>query len=128
MTPDEKIDKLMRLVEKRAVAPVAPVLPVAPIAPVAPVLPINSGDHDVLTALVVSVQNLDKKLDDKFSEVKAAIENVNDGVGKTIADHEDRIRKTESSVTQIKTYGSAFMIALGIAVSIEAIILKVFIK
>ena len=118
----------MRLIEKRVIAPVAPVLPVAPIAPVAPVLPINSGDHDVLTALVVSVHNLDTKLDDKFSEVKTAIDNVNNGVSRTIDDHEDRIRKTESSVTQIKTYGSAFMIALGIAVSIEAIILKFFMK
>src|ERR1035437_3672934 len=114
MTPDEKIDKLMRLVEKRAVAPVAPVLPVAPIAPVAPVLPINSGDHDVLTALVVSVQNLDKKLDDKFSDIKLDIQNINNGFARTIADHEERIRKAETSVTQIKTYGTALVFAIGI--------------
>ena len=63
---DAKIDALTELIGKLLAKEVAPVAPIAPIAPVAPVLPIveqNSGDHDALTKLVVTVNVIDKKVD-----------------------------------------------------------------
>ena len=112
-TTDEKIDKLTTAIEKMIVAPVLPVAP------------INTQDHDTLTSLVVSVGGLDKKLDDKFQDLKTDIKGIKDGTAATLNDHETRIRKTETSVTQVKTWGTALMIILGIA---EAAVMKIFIK
>jgi hypothetical protein len=65
-TTNEKIDALTNAIEKLISRPVAPILPVAPIAPIAPILPIepvNSGDHDAITKLVVTVGVIDTKVD-----------------------------------------------------------------
>ena len=114
LSTDEKLDKLLRAVEKRVVAPIAPVLPVAPVAPVLPIL--NSGDHDLLLRLEENV-NLN------FKQVKDAIKELNDGTTSKLEDHEGRIRQSETSITQVKTFGTALVIAVGI---IETIILKFF--
>lgn len=63
---NEKIDALTSAIEKLISKEVAPILPVAPIAPIAPILPIepvNSGDHDAITKLVVTVGVIDGKVD-----------------------------------------------------------------
>lgn len=104
-TTDDKIDKLTQAIEKMVIAPVAPVLPVAPVAPV---LPINSGDHDLL-----------QRLDQKVDGLKIDIQSINDGLAKTISDHETRLRVLEAKVdtnnTQVKTYGAIGMILIGVA-------------
>lgn len=66
MKQSEKIDELTKLVEKlisREVAPVLPIAPIAPVAPILPITPINSGDHDEIVKLVVTVGNIEKKVD-----------------------------------------------------------------
>ena len=98
MTVDEKIDRLTNAIEKMAIAPVAPVAVVAPVAPVLPVAPINNQDHDTLTGVVITLNSLDKKLDDKFSDLKNDIKNISDGTTAKISDHEDRIRRMEHSI------------------------------
>jgi hypothetical protein len=65
-TIDDKINALTALMEKmllREVAPVAPVAPVLPVAPIAPIVEQNSGDHDAITKLVVTVGVIDTKVD-----------------------------------------------------------------
>ena len=63
---NEKIDALTNLVEKliaKEIAPVAPIAPIAPVAPILPITPAYPGDHDNITTLVVTVGNIEKKVD-----------------------------------------------------------------
>ena len=57
----------------------------------------NGGDHDTITKLVGSFENLDKKFSDKFLEVREDIKKLSDGTSKQIDDHEIRIGKLETS-------------------------------
>jgi len=71
----------------------------------------SSGDHDKITQLVTSFENLDKKFTDKFAEVRADIQKITDVTGKQIDDHEVRIGKLETSRTTQNV-----MMSIGIAI------------
>ncbi len=90
---EKKLDALTLLVEKlamREVAPIAPVLPVAPIAPIVPIMPINSGDHDAITKLVVTVSVIESKVD--------ALQNTMDGRLDTLAREMEIIKLWKSNL------------------------------
>ena len=116
MTVEEQLAKLTNTIDKMVVQPVAAVAPVLPVAPVAPVLPINTQDHDLL-----------QRLDGKVDGLKTDIQSINDGLAKTISDHENRLRTLESRVdtnnTQVRTYGSIGILLIGV---IEFFLLKFF--
>lgn len=75
----------------------------------------TSNDHDLLIELKT-------KLD-------ALIQSVNDiktGVSVQLDDHEKRLRRLETNVTRILTYGSAAMVVLGLLDMIARLYFKAY--
>lgn len=101
MKDEQKLDILIRGMEKIISTPIAPVAPVAPILPLAPV---NPDDHNLLI-----------KLDTKVDALKEDIKTLSDNTTARLIDHETRIRLLETGVTRVMTFGAAGVIILGIA-------------
>lgn len=100
----------------------------------------GADDHDSLTTLIGSVSTLNDRLTEKFDELKLDIKDLKDGISsrvtileneklnirysypvlykvaveKTLDDYESRIRINTGKITQIMTWGSAGVVALGI--------------
>ena len=72
--------------------------------PAIPAIPaiLPTGDHDTLTALVVSVANLDKSMTEKFIEIRSDIKGISDGTSVKIGDHETRLRSIEQDNQNFK--------------------------
>lgn len=129
---EKKLDMLIQVVQKLLDNPVPTVTPISPIAPVAPVAPLlstavlHSGDHDVITALVVSVGNLEKKVDAIALQLDSKYTTIDEHkvVVGIQTDHETRIRNNEVSITKIMSYGSALIVFVGI---LEFLISKILI-
>ena len=90
---------------------------------------LNNGDHDILVVLKSKMEDLRidiKDLKDNTTKRVDMLEanklNIQDSysvlykhnVEKTQMDHEDRIRDNEKNITKILTFGTAFVILLGI--------------
>ena len=69
----------------------------------------NSEDHDTITALVVSVKNLDTKFDEKFKDLKSDIQLITSGTATQLAGQEIRINTLEK-----KDGNKAILLSIGI--------------
>lgn len=57
----------------------------------------SGTDHDTLVSLVASTAAFHTSLNDKLTEIKQDIKDLKDGVKQSIADHELRLNKLETS-------------------------------
>lgn len=105
MATKTQIQKLTESIEKLLANPVAPVLPIAPVAPIAPIAPIvqvNSGDHDLLTKLDTKVDQIQIDVSTlKNQGLVYVTQTEHAEVCKEQADHETRLRVTESFINTL---------------------------
>ena len=114
-TSDQKLDQLIALVGQVVSREVDPVEPWH-LAPVLPIVQPYTGDHDLLTKLDTKVDQIQSDVNVLKSQNTNAVTQQQHGeLVRVQEDHETRIRANERSNTQLATYGTIGIIAVGIA-------------
>ena len=76
---------------------------------------VANPDHDTITTLVNSVNNLDAKFTEKFAEIRVDIKELKDGTSTKISTLESKVAKNTDDITKLWSYGTAFIFIIGLA-------------
>ena len=71
-------------------------------------------DHDAIITLIEAFKNLKDSQEKFHTEMKDTMLDLRNNYSSTLKDHETRLRKTETNITRILTYGTAFVVFVGI--------------